>query len=97
MFKTILTGWFIIQSYSGFEDQKHKYLVTKPQNNYQISIQTEQELPYGENTWIKLKIYAEQCKMIYQPVRSMYCSSTKVEHLKCTRYNSFIVGGVPYC
>lgn len=98
----ILSGWFIIKSYTG-TDHQYNYLLEEPRENYLISASLDKPLSYGEDTWIKLKVYA-QCEEVMSPTQyagisigTHICNAKTVQELKCTPYNSIIINGIPYC
>lgn len=102
MIKILLSGWFIIRSYS-VEDNQHSYLVEEPVKNMQIAFNIPNKLSYNENAWIKLQINAE-CEVVFDnPVggnfftKTHICTGSDVVELKCTEKNSLIINGIHYC
>lgn len=107
MINMFLSGWFLITTYAVDGDQ-HNYLLNDPQTNTIVSASTQDPLPYGENRWIKLRMTAE-CHKSYDydyykqygrstiPLITTICSANKIQELKCTEANSFVMNGIRYC
>lgn len=106
MSKLILTGWFIIKMHT-VDGAEHNYLLEDPVKNRMISATLDAPLSYDENTWIKLSMVATcattdeayQVEGIGMTLHKNLhiCDAEKVEELKCTERNSFVVNGIPYC
>jgi|GEM_PF-3640634 len=102
MIKFLLTGWFVIQSYS-LDDNQHSYLVADPVKNMHIAFIHYGKLSYNEGEWVKLEM-AVECEVVsdnpggHMHATKMYiCGGSDVTELKCTPGNSFLINGVYYC
>lgn len=104
MIKTLLIGWFVINTHT-VDKNAHNYLLTQPSKNVFVAATLDEPLPYGEDTWIKLKmvVECEQVRYDWQgnhmvvPQYSLVCNAIDVEILHCTEHNSIRVNGVLFC
>ena len=104
--KILLVGWYLIKMYT-LDGTQHNYLLEDSVRNTMISATLKTPLSYGENTWIKLRIVATcvttdetfeasgTSAMFHRNAK--ICDAEKIEELKCTEQNSFIINGIPYC
>lgn len=86
---------------------EHNYLLEDPVKNTMISATLDSPLSYEEDTWIKLQmiVTCTTSDETFETVgvnatlhRNLHiCNAEKVEELKCTERNSFVVNGIPYC
>jgi hypothetical protein len=106
----ILTGWFLINTHS-FDDNRHNYNLYDQQNNTFIAATVDHEFPKqniscnnADMCFVKLKMTAECVKSYSWPVANSkmplittLCNANKVQELKCTERNSFVINGIRYC
>ena len=109
MFKTILMGWIMINSYSADGD-KHNYVLYNGDKNTYVAISVDE--PFGKELLscvddrcsVKLKVFAECHSSKSYPLANSkvelittFCSADRVQIQRCTERNSFVIGGRRYC
>ena len=105
MTKFVMIMWWVIQTHGVESDGTHNYYLRN--GNWHLSIpNAKEELPYGPNANIRLKVEMECTKSEQQApnVRHMqilqkefFCTAIKYEIMPCRPHESALFNGRLYC